>query len=113
MPRVRTSCETLTIGQLARRWGVSADRVRKLILAGLMPGAFAIPSAGRYGATIKVPLTTVVQAEAQDWAIVPEKQGIRRKSPRRQESGGPALRHFPKLAASDQPGAESLASAPG
>ena len=108
MPRAATSCQSLSVGQLARRWGVSADRVRKLVSTGLLPGAFTIPSAGRYGATVKVPLATVLQVEAEDWAVAPAKQGARPKRPRRGGDSGPAFRHFPKLRASlEQPASGS------
>ena len=108
MPRPQPQCQTLTIGQLAKRWGVSADRVRKLVLGGQLPGAFTIPSAGRYGATVKVPLATVLQVEAEDWAVAPAKQGARPKRPRRGGDSGPAFRHFPKLRASlEQPASGS------
>jgi hypothetical protein len=107
MPRPQPQCQTLTIGQLAKRWGVSADRVRKLVLGGQLPGAFTIPSAGRYGATVKVPLATVLQVEA-DWAVAPAKQAARPKRPRRGDDSGPAFRHFPKLRASlEQPASGS------
>jgi hypothetical protein len=112
MPRPQAQCQALTIGQLAKRWGVSADRVRKLVLGGHLPGAFTIPSAGRYGATVKVPLATVLQVEA-DWALAPAHQAAGPKRPRRGSDSGPALRHFPKLAANDQPGGGSPAAAPG
>jgi hypothetical protein len=109
-PRPRAQSQTLTIGQLARRWGVSVDRVRKLVQGGRLPGAFAIPSAGRYGATVKVPLATVLQLETEDWAVVPDKQRAWPKPSRRRDDSGPALKHFPKLA-SPGPAAGSRADA--
>src|SRR5262249_30212442 len=93
MPRSQTHCQALTIGQLARRWGVSPDRVRELVESGLLPGAFSIPSAGRYGATLKVPLTTVLQVETEDWAVVPQPKQPGPKPRRRRSGSGPALRH--------------------
>jgi hypothetical protein len=66
MPRPRTQLEALTPGQLARRWGLGVDRVRQLIQEGELPGAFRVPSAGRYGEAIRVPLATVVQARTED-----------------------------------------------
>ena len=113
MPRAATSCQSLSVGQLARRWGVSADRVRKLVSTGLLPGAFTIPSAGRYRATVKVPLATVLLVE-EGWAVAPAKQAARPKRPRRGGDSGPAFRHFPKLRASlEQPASGSDGAAQG
>jgi hypothetical protein len=113
MPRAATSCQSLSVGQLARRWGVSADRVRKLVSSGQLPGAFTIPSAGRYGAAVKVPLATVLQVE-EGWAVAPPKQAARPKRPRRGGDSGPAFRHFPKLRASlEQPASGSDGAAQG
>src|SRR5438128_672178 len=108
MARTKTQCEALTVGQLSR-WGVSAERVRHLIASGQLPGAFVIPAAGRYGQTVKVPLATVVQAETEDWAIIPktDKAGAKPRRPR--GDSAPALKHFPKLAASPGPASGSLA----
>jgi hypothetical protein len=112
MPRNRVACGTLTVGQLARRWGVSVDRVRQLVLTGQLPGAFAIPSAGRYGATLKIPLATVIQVETEDWAVLPQPQAGP-KPGRRRGDAGPALKHFPKLATSPEPASGSRADAQG
>ena len=59
---------------------------------------FTIPSAGRYGATTKIPLSTFVQAES-DWAADPEMDS-RVRCPQRRRSGGQLmnLEHFPELA---------------
>jgi hypothetical protein len=103
----------LTVGQLARRWGVSADRVRRLVEGGHLPGAFTIPSAGRYAATVKIPLATVVQFETEVWAVVPQSNRAGSKPRRRGGDSGPALKHFPKLAASPEPASGSPADAPG
>jgi hypothetical protein len=106
MPRSAKQLEALSIGQLARRWGVSPDRVRGLVETGQLPGAFEVPSVGRYGAAIKIPLATVVQAE-QDWAIVPEREArSRRKSLRHRGAPPPALRHFPELTSNPEPAVE-------
>lgn len=112
MPRSTTTCQTLTVGQLARRWGISADRVRQLVRAGKLPGAFVIPSAGRYGETIKIPLDTILKVETEEWAIVsqPGKQAGPKPSRRRDDSG-PALKHFPKLRASPEQPASGLPEA--
>jgi excisionase family DNA binding protein len=108
MPRTAASRETLTMGQLARRWGISRDHVRQLVASGSLPGVFTIPSAGRYGAAIKIPLASVIQAETTDWSLVPQREGeARPKRPQRRSNSGPALKHFPKLRATLEPAAES------
>jgi len=105
MPRSRTKCESLTPGQLAKRWGISADRARRLVESGQIPDAFRIPSVGRYGETIKVPLFAVIQAE-QDWAVSPAGSEPSRKL-RSRRNGSPPLKHFPELRhASPEPDAE-------
>ena len=113
MPRPLTLCQTLTIGQLARRWGISTDRVRTLVTNGQLPDAFTIPSVGRYGATIKIPLATVIQLESEDWAMVPQRQRAGPPPSRRRNDCGPALKHFPTLAASPEPASGSRADAQG
>jgi hypothetical protein len=114
MPRTVTSCQALTVGQLARRWGVSVDRVRQLVRAGHLPGAFTIPSAGRYGATVKVPLDTVLRVETEDWAVLPRARAQAGPKPgRRGGDAGPALRHFPNLRATPGPAFGSPGAAPG
>jgi hypothetical protein len=112
MPSPPTQREALSVGQLARRWGISVDRVRRLVQGGHLPGAFTIPSAGRYAATVKIPLATVIQVETEDWAIVPQSNRARSKSRRRRSDSGPAMQHFPELA-TDPPGGESPAGAQG
>jgi len=105
MPPPRTKCEAVSIGQLAKRWGVSANRVRGLVETGQLPGAFKVPSVGRYGAAVKIPLATVLQAE-QDWAVVPEEEAaIRRKRHSRRGGSPPALKHFPELMSNPVPAA--------
>jgi hypothetical protein len=104
-------CQALTVGQLARRWAISAKRVRELVLGGHLPGAFTIPSAGRFGATLKIPVDTVLKVETEDWAVVPQPAQARPK-PRRRGDSGPALRHFPSLA-TDQDGDGSPGAVPG
>ena len=47
MARSATQRGALSVGQLARRWGLGADRVRRLVESGLLPGAFKVPSAGK------------------------------------------------------------------
>jgi len=111
MPRPRSECQTLTVGQLARRWGVSAARIRQLVQGGRLPGAFTIPLAGHYGATAKIPLATVIQAATQDWVVIPGQQAGPRPRRRRGDTG-PALKHFAPLA-NDPPGGGSPAGARG
>lgn len=67
MARSATQRGALSIGQLARRWGLGADRVRRLVDNGLLPGSFRVPSAGKYGEAIRIPLSVILQAE-KDWA---------------------------------------------
>jgi hypothetical protein len=96
VPREKIAPASLTPGQLARRWGVSADRVRGLLRAGLLPGAFTIPSAGKYGETTKIPMATVIDVE-MSWQM-PIEAGHRqrhRRADRGRGSGG--LKHFAKL----------------
>ena len=47
MPRPRTQLDALSPGQLAKRWGLAVDRVRRLIKNGHVPGAFKVPAAGQ------------------------------------------------------------------
>lgn len=111
MQRQRVQAETLTVGQLAKRWSVSTDRVHSRIRAGLLTGAFRIPSVGRYGATTKIPIVAVLLVE-QDWCIVPaELTSPKRKPPRSRGGSLPVLRHFPELQVSVESSAESPAVA--
>lgn len=66
----RTKCESLTCGELARRWGVSGSRIHQLIEAGDLPGVFEIPAAGAFRRIIKIPMSSVLHAEAT-WSISP------------------------------------------
>lgn len=100
MARSATQRGALSIGQLARRWGLGADRVRRLVENGLLPGSFKVPSAGRYGEAVRIPLSTVLQAE-DDWAVVPsDKEATRRKRRGRRRQSSPTLENFPELSAS-------------
>ena len=85
----------LSIGQLARRWGLGPDRIRRLIESGSLPGAFKIPSAGKYGAAIRIPRSTVVQAE-QKWTLPEHRQTSTDRLPSRRASLRP-LTHLPEL----------------
>ena len=107
MPRSRVSCEALSPGQLARRWGLAVDRVRRLIESGRLPGAFRVPAAGRYGEAIRIPLASVVQAE-QEWAIdLTGELALHPKPRRRRGNSPPTLKHFPELATRPEPDAAS------
>lgn len=84
----------LSIGQLAKRWGISADRVRRLIDSGALPEAFKLPSAGRYGSAIRIPLAAIVKAESR-WRM---SERSSTGAPRRGGTRSPAaLRHFEEL----------------
>ena len=95
MPRAPSKSETLSPGQLAQRWGIGVDRVRGLVECGQLPGAFEIPSSGRYGKAVRIPLATVMEVE-HSWAVVQSPQ--RNQRGRRQKSP-PTLEHFPELSA--------------
>lgn len=95
MPRSNTPARSLTIGQLARRWSVAENRIRALVEAGHLTGAFRIPSAGRYGETVKIPLDIVLKAE-NDWAIIPP-IATRNRSKRKSSPSAASFRHFPEL----------------
>ena len=71
MPKQKTGRESLTQGQLAKRWGVAPRRIEELIREGSLPGTFVIPPSGRFGKTTKIPLATVVEAE-KSWRIEAE-----------------------------------------
>jgi len=87
----------MTIGQVAKRWGVSRGRVQSLVDDGDLRGAFLIPSSGRYGETLKIPYESVLEAEAE-WSV---NAGDRNKSWKRQpithKGSRPSLKHFPEL----------------
>ncbi len=91
MPSSEKSPQVLSVGQLAERWKVSPERVRGLINSGLIPEAFQIPSAGRFGTTLKIPWTVVKQLEA-DWAV----RSTERKK-RRSAKPVPELKHLAGL----------------
>ena len=42
--RTRTTCLSMTIGQLAKRWGIGRAHVRQLLDSGCLAGVFTIPS---------------------------------------------------------------------
>lgn len=68
MPKPRTERVFFTRGQLARRWGVSVDRVCQLIEAGQLEGVFEIPSVEGFGKVVKIPLESVKAAE-RSWSV--------------------------------------------
>lgn len=97
MARSTTERGALSIGQLARRWGLGAERIRRLVENGLLPGAFKVPSAGKYGEAIRIPLSTIMQAE-KDWAFPNPSASRQDRPPRRKGRGSlPELTHFPEL----------------
>ena len=106
MPRPKTQCEALTIGQLAQHWAIGKGRVQSLVLEGHIPGAFKIPSSGRFGETVKIPLASVLLVE-QEWAITPQESRHLERRQRRQRNGhSPKLMHFPELQAESGDDAE-------
>jgi len=110
MPRQKTQGEMLTVGQLAKRWNVSVDRVWQLIRLGHLPETFTIPSAGRFGRTTKIPMSAVLAAE-DAWAVTPvTNHGPRRRA--RPSKTGAALRHFPELSPTSEHDAECHAADP-
>ena len=92
--------ETISISALAKRWGFGVERVRSMIRAGMIPGAFAVPSCGRYGKAIRIPLSQVRELEA-NWRIVP--MSANAAPSRRKAAQGRS--HFPEL--TSEPDAES------
>lgn len=97
MRRSETQRGALSMGQLARQWGLGVDRVRRLVETGLLPGSFKIPSAGKYGEAIRIRLSTVIQVE-QEWVIPEHGQELMDKCPRPRQRGRlSSLTHFPEL----------------
>lgn len=85
---------TLSVRQLALRWGVGEERIRSLIDAGRLLGAFKVPSSGKYGETVRIPMEAVRDAESE-WAIESDSAIGRKK--RRRKRKGVKLNHFPEL----------------
>ncbi len=85
---------TLSVRQLALRWGVGEERIRSLIDAGLLLGAFKVPSSGKYGETIRIPIEAIRDAESE-WAI--ESDSATGRTKRRPKRRGAKLNHFPEL----------------
>ena len=110
MPRPQTQLDAMTPGQLAKRWGVSVARVRNLVESGRIPGAFRIPSVGRFGETVKIPVSSVVEVE-QRWTIAPIDATTHTQRRNRRNGHSPSLKHFPELNAQPEPDAEYLEDA--
>ncbi len=98
MPRKKQISTALSPGQLASRWGVGLDRVRRLIAEGRLPGTFRIPSSGPYAETVRVPIETVVSVESE-WAVGPPAESRSPKARRRRggRSQPGALKHLQEL----------------
>jgi hypothetical protein len=63
MNQTTTQPYTYSVGQAAKRWGISSERVRQLIDAGNLVGNFSNPSAGRFGKALRIPVETVLASE--------------------------------------------------
>ena len=87
--------EFLSITQLSKRWSVSRERVMAMVVHGLIPGAVVIPSAGRFGKTIKIPFKDVVELEA-NWQVGSNLPTANSRLPKRR-AVTPRLEHFPEL----------------
>ncbi len=79
----------MTIGQIAKRWGVSRGRVQSLVDDGKLRGVFVIPSSGRYGETMKIPYEAVVEAE-EGWAVHAQVRNGGQKRPPKKNKMAPA-----------------------
>ena len=102
----------MTVGQVATRWGVSRDRVQSLLNDGELCDAFVIPSSGRFGETLKIPLETVLEAETR-WAFNGNGRTEKRKRPLRRNNGSkPNLKNFPELNAPPEQDADDDADDP-
>lgn len=84
--------ESLSVGQLAKRWAVGVDRIRKLIEEGQLPEAFRVPASGVYGEALRIPIKTIQAAEAK-WTVEKRSQPRRKKRP----NGKAALLNFPEI----------------
>lgn len=105
-----TQHQALTISDLAKRWSVSRQRVGAMIDAGYITGAFVLPSAGRFGRTIKIPMSAVHALE-ENWkvptgACVQPQAHIATVA----KFGAPRLDHFPELLEATAHDAECLAT---
>ncbi len=100
MKKERETFKSLSVGQLARRWRISVDRLRCLVEAGQIE-AFQIPSAGRYGESTRILVRSIRRAE-RIWAILPAGQQPRRRHAARRPTRD-VLRHFPELTVTVEP----------
>jgi hypothetical protein len=74
----------------------------------VIPAAFTIPSAGRYGEAIRIPLASVLLVE-QEWSNKPEDNRLLKRRQVRPKNGhSPNLKHFPELQAESGDDAECL-----
>ena len=102
MGRTPTKPESLSIGQLAKRWGVAPERIRSLIESGVLPNVFEIPSSGRYGTTVRIPWASVLEAEHL-WQLAPS-VASRPRPPQRSVLANGSLRHLGDLLSPTAPG---------
>lgn len=106
MPRPKTQCETLTIDQLAIRWKIGRERAHELAEQEKILEAFKIPSTGRNGEVVRIPIAAVLHAQ-QHWAMHPEDNPLLKRQPRRQRNGHcPKLKHFPELSTEPEDAAQ-------
>lgn len=73
MSRQKTQCEALSVGQLARKWGVAIRRIHKLINKKKIPGVFEIPATDGYKATVRIPVKSV-QLVQRTWLITQDEE---------------------------------------
>lgn len=107
---MRQSNQALTITELAKRWSVSRERVKAMIEQGRIIGAFVLPSAGRFGRAIKIPMSAVISVE-ENWQIGVDQSDQAQKRKVRTPPA-PRLDHFPELLEPTEPVAGYPAAAP-
>ena len=93
---------TLSVRQLAQRWGVGEGRIRTLIETGHL-SAFTVPAAGAYGETVRISLQTVEEAEKL-W--MNQSSATPRRSKRSRNSKQSRLTHFPEFSRGCEGGVE-------
>jgi hypothetical protein len=84
----------LSVSALAKRWGCGVERIHAMVRSGLIPGAFQVPSCGRYGKTIRIPIDAILRVEAK-WTIAA--QTFETEVKNRTVRKVPAPTHFPEL----------------
>jgi hypothetical protein len=95
MARLTTQRDHVSPGQLAKRWGVAVERVNQLVSSGFVHGAFKIPSSGRFGEAVRIPLAAILEVEAS-WAVTETRcSSQQQKSPDKRPVR--ELKHFPEL----------------